>query len=195
MNKSIHLGTVTESLKFIQGKAYHICLLPSNKIGIPTRLGFERTGLLPSTRKGEHCLQWRCAEPVCMATCGLWKKLPEKTKIREDLEKVFRGNKGRKVDDVMTLAISHIFPAILTTGSLMAKIHQTPSTCAKYLRETSPVLRSQSLRRPPGLVAFVQKELERWSSVLLTHLTGQSTGEQPGRRWGHNKGLPWHADE
>ena len=102
-------------------------------------------------------------------------RVAEKTKIREDLEKVFEGNK-EKVDDIMTLAM---FPYISSYSySRLARWQRYTKTPSA--REISPgdITRlTQSItekdRRP--CYVFVRKKLERWNSVLLTPQAGLLT--------------------
>ena len=157
MNKSIHLGTVTESLKFIPGKAY-LYMPPAERKQLVFPQGWDLSELdsLPSTRKAGRPSYNGDAQNRLYGDVWLMERVAEKTKIREDLEKVFEGNK-EKVDDIMTLAM---FPYISSYSY---------SRLARW--------QSQSLRKTARpYCAFVQKELERWSSVLLTPQAGRLTG-------------------
>ena len=58
-----------------------------------------------------------------MVDVAYGKSRQEKTKITRHWRKCSRENK-EKVDDIMTLAMFPIFPAILTAGSLVGEIHQ-----------------------------------------------------------------------
>lgn len=105
MNKSIHLGTVTESLKFIPGKAY-LYMPPAERKQLVFPQGWDLSELdsLPSTRKAGRPSYNGDAQNRLYGDVWLMERVAEKTKIREDLEKVFEGNK-EKVDDIMTLAM------------------------------------------------------------------------------------------
>ena len=109
MNKSIHLGTVTESLKFIPGKAY-LYMPPAERKQLVFPQGWDLSELdtLPSTRKAGRPTYNGDAQNRLYGDVWLMERVAEQTKIREDLEKVFEGNK-EKVDDIMTLAM---FPYI-----------------------------------------------------------------------------------
>jgi hypothetical protein len=109
MNKSIHLGTVTESLKFIPGKVYlYMSPAERKKLLFPQEWDLSELDSLPSTRKAGRPTYNGDAQNRLYGDVWLMERVAEKTKIREDLEKVFEGNK-EKVDDIMTLAM---FPYI-----------------------------------------------------------------------------------
>ena len=136
MNKSIHLGTVTESLKFIPGKAY-LYMPPAERKQLVFPQGWDLSELdsLPSTRKAGRPSYNGDAQNRLYGDVWLMERVAEKR----------------------------------DTPRLRPR--------AKCLRETLPVLRSQSLRKTARpYCAFVQKELERWSSVLLTPQAGRLTG-------------------
>ena len=178
MNKSIHLGTVTESLKFIPGKAY-LYMPPAERKQLVFPQGWDLSELdsLPSTRKAGRPTYNGDAPNRLYGDVWLMERVAEKTKIREDLEKVLEGNK-EKVDDIMTLVM---FPYISSysysiADSLAGRDTPRLRPHAKCRQETSPVLRSQSPRKTARpCYVFVRKKLERWNSVLLTPQAGLLT--------------------
>ncbi len=109
MNKSIHIGTVTEDLKFIPNKDY-LYMSPEerHKLVFPEGWDLSETEHLPSERKAGRPSYKGEERNSLYGDVWLMEQVAERTGIREDLEKVFDGNK-EMVGDILTLAM---FPYI-----------------------------------------------------------------------------------
>ena len=189
MNKSIHLGTVTESLKFIPGKAY-LYMPPAERKQLVFPQGWDLSELdsLPSTRKAGRPSYNGDAQNRLYGDVWLMERVAEKTKIREDLEKVFEGNK-EKVDDIMTLAM---FPYISNYSySRLARWQRytkTPST-----REMSPgdITRLTQSITEKDRQALLRLRSERIGKMELCAVDSTSRSAYGSSladiRWGHNK--------
>ena len=189
MNKSIHLGTVTESLKFIPGKAY-LYMPPAERKQLVFPQGWDLSELdsLPSTRKAGRPSYNGDAQNRLYGDVWLMERVAEKTKIREDLEKVFEGNK-EKVDDIMTLAM---FPYISSYSySRLARWQRYTKTPSA--REMSPgdITRLTQSITEKDRQALLRLRSERIGKMELCAVDSTSRSAYGSSladiRWGHNK--------
>ena len=117
---------------------------------------------LPSTRKAGRPTHNGDAPNRLYGDVGLMERVAEKTKIREDLEKVLEGNK-EKVDDIMTLAM---FPYISSYSY---------SRLARWQRYTkTPSAREMS----PGDITRLKQTITEKDRQAQIHLRSEKQGKR-----------------
>ena len=107
-------------------------------------------------------------------------RVAEKTKMREDLEKVFEGNK-EKVDDIMTLAMFPYISSYSYSGlARWQRYTKTPSAREMSPGDITRLTQSITEKDRQALLRLRSERIGKWSSVLLTPQAGRLT-EQSGR--------------
>ena len=163
MNKSIHLGTVTESLKFIPGKAY-LYMPPAERKQLVFPQGWDLSELdsLPSTRKAGRPSYNGDAQ----------------NRLYGD---VFEGNK-EKVDDIMTLAM---FPYISSYSySRLARWQRytkTPSAREMSPGDITRLTQSITEKDRQALLRLRSERIGKMELCAVDSTSRSAYGSKPGR--------------
>ena len=192
-NKSIHWGTVTEDLRFIPNRRY-IYASPEerDKLVFPEAWDLSEAKKLSANRGPGRPPSGEDDKNRLYGATWLLERIADKTGIRQDLEKVFDGNKD-KVDDVMTLAM---FPYLTNFSFSRLARHQEV-----YKFPTSRLL-------TPGDITRLTQGIKECHRMKLLRLRAARVGKNElcavdstsrsaygsslaDIRWGHNKeGMP-----
>lgn len=189
MNKSIHIGTVTEEMKFIPNKHY-LYMSPSERkeLIFPKDWDLTETSKLPSERKAGRPSYKGEARNRLYGDVWLMEHVAETTGVREDLETVF-GNNKEKVDDIMTLAM---FPYI--TGFSYSRLGRwqrfTKSPSSNELTSGDITRLTQSITENDR-AEFLKLRAKRIGHMEMCAVDSTSRSAFGSSladiRWGHNK--------
>lgn len=189
MNKSIHLGTVTEGMKFIPGKTFlYMPLSERKQLVFPEGWDLSEIESLPSVRKAGRPSYNGEAQNRLYGDVWLMEKVAEKTKIREELEEVFGGNK-EKVDDIMTLAM---FPYISNYSyNRLARWQRYTKTPSSYEMSSGDITRlTQSITEEDrqALLRLRSGRIGKMELCAVDSTSRSACGSSLADiRWGHNK--------
>jgi len=188
-NKSIHWGTVTKDLKFMpNAKFIYLPLEERSKFVFPEDWDLSELNKLSSEKKpGRPASSEDDMNRLYGATWFL-ERAAEVTGIREDLEKVFEGNKDI-VDDIMTLAM---FPYITNFSfSRLARWQWIEKTPSKRILAPCDITRlSQSIteKHRMALLKLRAARLGKEELCCVDSTSRTAYGESlTDIRWGHNK--------
>ncbi len=189
MNKSIHIGTVTEDLKFIPNKTYlYMSLEERDKLIFPENWDISETGKLPSVRPAGRPSYEGEEKNRLYGDVWLLEQTAEQTGIREDLEKVFDGNK-EIVADILTLAM---FPYITNFSySRLARWQEytkTPSVTPLQPSDITRLTQSIKERHRMSLLKLRAARMGKNELCAVDSTSGSSYNCcLADTRWGHNK--------
>lgn len=188
-NKSIHWGTVTEDLKFIPNRKYlYTSIEERQKLIFPKEWDLSEIAKLSSERKaGRPESPDEDTNRLYGATWFL-QRVAEATGIREDLEKVFEGNKDM-VDDIMTLAM---FPYITNFSySRLARWQQIEKSPSKRILAPCDITRlTQKIteKHRMALLKLRAARLRKEELCCVDSTSRSAYGDSLADiRWGHNK--------
>ena len=192
-NKSIHWGTVTEDMRFIPNLRY-IYASPEERgrLVFPEDWDLSEIENLSANRGPGRPPSGEDDKNRLYGATWLMEQIAERTGIRQDLEKVFEGNKDM-VDDIMTLAM---FPYMTNFSYSRLARHQEvykfpssrPLTPADITRLTQGIKESHRMK----LLRLRAARVGRGELCAVDSTSRSAYGSSLADiRWGHNKeGMP-----
>ena len=189
MNKSIHLGTVTEDNKFIPNKTYmYMGMEDRRKLVFPEDWDLSEANRLPGNRKAGRPAYRGLEKNRLYGDVWLMEQVAKATGVTEDLEQVFDGNK-EIVGDILTLAM---YPYITNFSyNRLARWQEYTKTPSATPLQPSDITRLTQSITEHHRMELLKLRAGRIGKNELCAVDSTSRSAYGGRlsdiRWGHNK--------
>ena len=189
MNKSIHLGTVTEDKKFIPNKVYmYMGMEERRKLIFPKDWDLSEADRLPGNRKAGRPAYKGEERNSLYGDVWLMEQVAERTGVREDLEEVFDDNK-EIVGDILTLAM---FPYITNFSyNRLARWQgytKTPSSTPLEPFDITRLTQSITEHHRMSFLSLRAKRMDKDELCAVESTSRSACGSSLADiRWGHNK--------